>query len=73
MDKAGAYIDSLVRETWGDSGAFFFGFTQEDRELLNCRHGNIPSVVPSQKGLHTLISLVAAPVVHRRVGGQPFP
>jgi hypothetical protein len=32
-------------ETRRDGGAFFFGFAEEDGELLDCRHGNVSTVV----------------------------
>jgi hypothetical protein len=36
----GPYVDAFVGEAWRDSGALFFGFTQQDRELLHSGHGN---------------------------------
>jgi hypothetical protein len=46
-----AYVDSFVRETWWNGGAFFFCITQKYRKFLNSRHGDVSSIVPSQKGL----------------------
>ena len=40
-----------MRETRSDSGAFFFGITEEEGEFLDGGHGNISTVVAGQKGL----------------------
>ena len=40
-----------MRETRSDGGTFFFGITEEEGEVLDCGHGNIPTVVAGQKGL----------------------
>jgi hypothetical protein len=45
------YIDAFVREAGRDGGAFFFGVAKEDRELLDCGHGDVSAVVAGQKGL----------------------
>lgn len=52
-DMRGAYIDTFVGEAWWDSRALFFGLAQQDRELLDGRHGNVSPVVARQKGLST--------------------
>lgn len=45
------YVDAFIGETWWHGGAFFFGLAEEDGELFDSRHGNIPSIVSSKKGL----------------------
>ena len=40
-----------MRETRSDSGAFFFGITEEEGEFLDGGHGNVPAVVAGQEGL----------------------
>lgn len=47
----GTHINSLVRKTRRDSGALFFGFTKEDREILDGRHGDVAAVITGEEGL----------------------
>lgn len=47
----GTYIDTLVGEAGRHGRGFFFGFTEEDGELLYRGHGDIPAIVTGQKGL----------------------
>lgn len=61
----GPYVDAFVGEAWRDSGALFFGFTQQDRELLHSGHGNISSVVARQKGLSLCQTTATYAVPHK--------
>lgn len=47
----GTHVDSLVGETGRHCGAFFFGVTQEDGEILDRGHGNVSAIVAGQEGL----------------------
>lgn len=49
----GTYVDTLVRKTRRHGGALFFGFAQEDGEVLNGGHGNVPAIVAGQEGLYS--------------------
>jgi hypothetical protein len=44
-----------VGEAGRYSRGFFFGFTEEDGELLYRGHGDIPAIVTGQKGLYELL------------------
>lgn len=44
-------IDSFMGETWRYGGAFFFGFAEENGELLDGRHGDVAPIVSRKKGL----------------------
>lgn len=43
-------------ETGRHGGAFFFGVTEEDREVFDGGHGDVSAVVSGQKGLFRLVS-----------------
>lgn len=44
-EQKGEYVYALVRETGRDGRAFFFGFGEEDGELLDGGHGDVAAVV----------------------------
>ncbi len=48
---ADTYVDSLIRETWRNSGRFLFGLGEQDGKLLSGGHGNITTVVAREKSL----------------------
>ena len=50
------YVYAFVRETWWDSGAFFFGFGEEDGEFFDGGHGDVASVVAGEEGLDDLLA-----------------
>lgn len=68
-----AYIDTLVRKTWRHGGALFFGFTQEDGELLDRGHGDVTAVVSGKKGLAEVSRSIAERVLPPRVVSIPCP
>lgn len=45
------YVDTLVGEAGRHGGGFLFGFAEQNREFLNCRHGDVSAIVPRKKGL----------------------
>lgn len=44
-------VDAFVREARWYGGGLFFGFRQENGELLDGAHGNVSAVVARQEGL----------------------
>ena len=50
-DGGGTYVDALMREAGRYGRALFFGFAQEDGEILDRGHGDVPAVVAGQEGL----------------------
>lgn len=44
----GTHIDSLVGETGRDRRTLFFGVIEEDREVLDRGHGDVPAIVAGQ-------------------------
>ena len=48
----GTCVDAFVRETWRYGRGLFFGFTEEDGELLDGGHGDIAPIISGKQGLH---------------------
>lgn len=46
-----SYIYALVGEAWRYGGALFFGFGEENGELVHGGHRNVATVVASEEGL----------------------
>lgn len=42
------HVDALVGETGRYRGTLFFGVIQEDGEVLDCGHGDVPAIVAGQ-------------------------
>ena len=52
--RGGTCVDAFVGETWRYGRGFFFGFTEEDRELLDGGHGNIAPIISGKQGLQCI-------------------